>query len=437
MNKNYLLVIFLLVFPFLCVFSQQEKGIYGNENWLNIWTEFNLSSKQYPEPTQILSGTITEDTKLFKKETYLLLGDVFVTDSTTLSIEAGTVILADYKSKASLFISDGSKIMAEGTQTDPIVFSSNRDIRKKGDWGGIFILGSAPVNKIGEKWELLDYGHKPSSSKIMNYGGDNVKSNSGILKYVRIEYAGKRTKGFGNFNGLTLAAVGEETVIENVMVSYCEGSSFYVLGGNTRLSQLVSFRSKRNDFVFNYGAQSLLTNSLAVKSPYHTASKAASSIYLASYNEKEEVDPTKEGSNLIAKNLTFMVLSNNLKADTKVGLVHEAMYVKEGTSFSIDKSVFSGYNPAVNLNNTIFINNENLQKMQFTNMYFNNCSGNIFTENVPNNEDLENWYGNRVFDNVYSYGSDSETFIDVKNLDNPDFRLRINRIIASSLPEEE
>ena len=122
------------------MFSQQEKGIYGNENWLSIWTEFNSSAIKYPEPTQILSGKITEDTKLFKKETYLLLGNVFVSDSATLSIEPGTLILGDHESKASLIISNGSKIIAEGTQTDPIVFSSNRDVRKKGDWGGIFVL---------------------------------------------------------------------------------------------------------------------------------------------------------------------------------------------------------------------------------------------------------------------------------------------------------
>jgi len=436
MDKNYSLVIFLLVFPFLSLFSQQEKGIYGNENWLHIWTEFNSNTKQYPEPTQILSGTISQDTKLLKKETYLLLGDVFVTDSTTLTIEAGTVILADYKSKASLFINNGSKIMAEGTQTDPIVFSSNRGIKKKGDWGGIFILGGAPTNKAGDNWGLLDYGLKATSSKNLSYGGDDVHSNSGVLKYVRIEYAGKKTKDYGNFNGLTLAAVGDETVIENIMVSYCQGSAFYVLGGNTILSRLVSFKSKRNDFVFHYGAQSLLTNSLVVKSPYHTASGAASSIYLASFEDKEEIDPTKKGTYLLAENLTLMVLSKNLEADTKVGLVHEAMYVKEGASFSIDKSVFSGYNPAVILNNKIWINDENLQNMRFTNMYFNNCKGNIFSENVPNNEDLENWYGNSAFANVYSYGSDSETFIDVQNLENPDFRLGINRIIANSLPDE-
>ncbi len=435
MNKNYPQLILFFLFPFLGLFAQQEKGIHGNENWLSIWTEFNSASVEYPEPTQIISGTIRKDTKLLKKETYLLLGEVFVTDSTTLTIEPGTVILGDYKSKASLVISKGSKILAEGTQTDPIVFSSSRGLKKKGDWGGIFILGDAPVNKVGDEWEM-DYGLRAPSPEILRYGGDRVESNSGILKYVRIEYAGKRTKDHGYFNALTLAGVGDETVIENVMVSYCEGNSFYILGGNTILSQLVSFRTKRSDFIFNYGAQSLFTNSLAVKSPYHTTSGEASSLYLASYNEKEEVDPNKKGTYLYAENLTLMVLSKDLEAATKVGLVHDAMYVKEGASFLVDKSIFSGFNPAVNLDPKIFINDENLRNMRFTNMYFNNCKGNIFTKNIPNNEDLENWYGNSAFGNVYSRGSDTETFIDVKNLEDPDFRLRINKIIASSLPEE-
>lgn len=436
MKNNYPQIILFLLFSYFSVYSQQEKGIYGNENWLSIWTEFNPSDKKYPEPTQILSGNITEDTKLLKKETYLLLGNVFVTDSTTLSIEPGTVILGDYKSKASLIITNGSKISAKGTQTDPIVFSSNRGVKKTGDWGGIFILGNAPINKIGEEWDL-DYGLESSPSEKMSYGGNDEASNSGILKYVRIEYAGKRTKEYGYFNGLTLAAVGYDTVLDNIMVTYCQGSSFYILGGNTELYQIVSFRSKRNDFKLNYGAQSSLTNSLAIKSPYYTASGGASSIYLASYNNKEEVDPTKKGTDLHAKNLTHIVLSDNLENDIKIGLVHEAMYVKEGASFTMGESIFSGFNPAVVLDINIEINNETLSKMKFSNMYFNNCKGNIFTETVTNNEDLENWYGNSAFGNVYSRGLDSETFIDARSLDKPDFRLRINRIIAISAPNDE
>lgn len=434
MKINYYNIIFFLIFPFVCLFSQQEKGIYGNENWLNIWTEFNSTDQQYPEPTQILSGNITKDTKLYKKEIYLLLGNVFITDNVTLSIEPGTLILGDFNTKASLVISNGAKIIAEGTLTDPIIFSSNRGVKKSGDWGGIFILGNSPTNRLEER-SKLDYGFNPSSPEMILYGGTDKESNSGILKYVRIEYAGKRTKNYGYYNGLTLAGVGSETILENIMVSYCQGDSFSILGGNTTLSQLVSFRSKRSDFKFNYGAQSFMTNSLAIKSPYYSSSDGASSIYLASYNNMEEVDITKKGTNLQAENLTLMVLSDHLDADTNVGLVHEAMYVKEGASFSMNKSIFSGFNPAVVLDSKIGVNNENLNKMGFSNMYFNNCQGNIFTENISNNEDLENWYGNNAFANVYSRGLNSVTFIDVNKLDQPDFRLRINNIIAISFTE--
>jgi hypothetical protein len=75
--------------------------------------------------------------------------------------------------------------------------------------------------------------------------------------------------------------------------------------------------------------------------------------------------------------------------------------------------------------------------MEFSNMYFNNCKGNIFTDGESNNEDLENWYGNGLFKNVYSKGSDFETFIEPENLANPDFRLRINKIIASNLLDDD
>jgi hypothetical protein len=64
-------------------------------------------------------------------------------------------------------------------------------------------------------------------------------------------------------------------------------------------------------------------------------------------------------------------------------------------------------------------------------MYFNNCNGNIFLENNSNNEDLEDWYGNNAFYNVYSKSSNTETFIKIDDLRRPDFRLRINGIIAT------
>lgn len=413
------------------LFAQQEKGIIGYNNWLNPWTEFKPNKVDYGKPTQILSGNITKDTKLYKRDIYLLLGDVFVADSTTLTIEPGTVILGDFDTKASLTISNGSKIIAEGTHTDPIVFSSNRSVKKPGDWGGIFVLGGAPTSKFGNQ-ASINYGLKPTNSRSLSYGGHNPASNSGILKYVRIEFAGKRTKDFGYFNALTLAGVGNETVLENIMVSHCEGNSFNIIGGDLILDKLVSFRSHINDYEINYGAQCKLRNSLAVRSPYASGSEISRCLYVLGYDSVDETDFSKQQTTVEAENLTLINLSDNLFQDIKVGLVSEAIFIGEDTAFSIDKSVISGFNPAVIFDQQIEINSVNLNKIKFTRTYFNNCNGNIFIKDIPNNEDLENWYGARAFNNVYSKGPDSETFIDSENPRRPDFRLRINRIIASN-----
>jgi len=429
--KNLTKIMCLLLLACVSVNAQQEKGIIGTNNWLNGWAEFQPKAKDYGEPTQILTGNITKDTKLTKRDTYLLLGSVFVTDSTTLTIEPGTVIIGDFKTNGSLIISKTSKIIAEGTVTDPIIFTSNRGFKKEGDWGGLFILGNAPINKYGNA-SSVDYDLKPTSYENISYGGDNPKSNSGILKYIRIEYAGKRTREHGYFNALTLAGVGSKTTVENIMVSYCKGNSFNILGGNLSMEKLVSFRTNSNDFKFNFGTQSRISNSLAIRSPYVSGADGSRCMYIASYDDKEEVDFTKPLTRVEAENLTFINVSDDLKYDMSVGLVKEGIYVAKDAAIDISKSVISGFKPAVIFDSRTKISSQSLDNLKFSNMYFNNCEGNLFLDNVSNNEDLENWYGNRAFFNVYSKGSDAETFIDIKDPKKPDFRLRINKILASS-----
>lgn len=412
-------------------FAQQEKGITGYSNWLNTWTDFKPSTLRHGEPTQILSGNISKDTKLRKRDVYLLLGDVFVTNDATLTIEPGTIILGDFKTKGSLTITKGSKIIANGTQTDPIVFTSSRSNKKQGDWGGLFVLGDAPLNIFGNV-SSLNYGLETSSTESIAYGGTDVESNSGILNYIRIEFAGKRTKEYGYFNGLTLAGIGNKTVVENVMVSYCAGNSINVMGGTTILEKVVSYRSNQNDYEFNYGAQSQLINSLAIRSPYISSPTGSRCIVVKSYDIKEEADTSKKETFVNAENLTLVTISEDLKSDISMGLVQEAIYIGADVSFSINRSVISGFYPAVVMDNRIQLNNENLEKIQFTKTYFNNCKGNIYRKGFTNNDDLESWYGSRAFDNLYAKGSDDETFIDAKNSRDPDFRLQVNRIIASN-----
>ena len=425
----------ILIFLFIIgnIFGQQEKGITGTENWLYNWTEFKPNQQSYDEPTQILTGNIAVDTRLNKRNTYLLLGNVFVTDNATLTIEPGTVILGDYASKASLTISKGATLIANGSETDPIIFTSNKSVKRAGDWGGIIILGDAPTNKFGNGSVVSFYKELPSSQyPFTNFGGTNLEGNSGVLKYVRIEYAGKRIKNDEYFNGLLLAGVGNQTIIENVMVSYSAGNSFEIWGGDVNLLKLVSYRSNSNDYKFNFGAQSKLDNSIAVRSPYVSSSSRARCLQIASYDKIEEVDFTKKGTLVVANNITFLNDSENLMADIEKGLVKEAVYIAENAALDMNKSVISGFNPAVLLEDKIIVNQENLEKIKFSDMYFNNCNGNIFVENNSNNEDLENWYGNTAFFNVYAKSYNSETFIDIKNEKRPDFRLRINKIIATN-----
>lgn len=429
--KNFTQLFFIFFISVASVFAQQEKGIIGTNNWLNPWAEFRPMHLEYGEPTQILSGDITTDTKLKKKHIYLLSGNVFVTNNAILTIEPGTVIMGDSKTNGSLTISKGSTIIADGLETDPIIFTSNQTVKKEGDWGGLFILGDAPINKYGNG-ASIDYGLRPSSYENISFGGPDMHSNSGIVRYVRIEFAGKRTKDYGYFNALTLAGVGNQTILNNIMVSYCSGNSFEIIGGDLNIDKAVSYRSSRKDYNFNYGAQCNISNSLAIRSPYVSGSGKSVAMYVSSYDKKEEVDFTKKQTYVHAVNLTLVNVSNNLDSDISVGLVKEAVYIASDASLEMRKSVISGFNPAVILQDKITINRKNLDRIKFSEMYFNRCKGNIFVENNSNNEDLENWYGNRAFFNVYSKGSDAETFIDLKNDKRPDFRLRINKIIASN-----
>lgn len=422
-----------LIFLFVIgnMFAQQEKGIIGINNWLTNWTEFKPNQKDYGEATQILTGDITQDTKLSKKYVYLLLGSVFVANNATLTIEPGTVIIGDYATRASLTISKGSKIIADGTETDPIIFTSNRSLKREGDWGGLIVLGDAPTNKFGNGSVAQYYPQLPASAySNTNFGGENLKSNSGILKYVRIEYAGKRISRGLYFSGLLLAGVGNETTLESIMVSFSAGNSIEIWGGEMSLTNAVSYKTSGNDYKFNYGAQCNFENSLAIRSPYISSSTGSRCMQVVSYDNREEVDFSKKGTSVVAKNLTLVSRSEDFKADLEKGLIKEALFVGQNAALDMSKTVISGFNPAVLFDDMIEVNQANLEKIKFKEMYFNNCNGNIFIENNYNNEDLENWYGNTAFFNVYSKGKDVETFIEVNNDKKADYRLRINKIIA-------
>ena len=215
--KKAIILFFVLLFINNLVFSQQEKGIIGTSNWLLGWTNFKPKKVDYSETTKILYGKITTNT-LSNTDTYLLQGKVYVTNNAVLTIEPGTVIRGDSETAAALIITKGSKIIAEGTPTNPIVFTSNKAIseRNSGDWGGLIVMGDAPLNTFGSTANLK-FDLEP---EFRSYGGTNIENNAGILKYVRVEFAGKPAQGFKEFNGISFAGVGNKTKVEYVQTSF-------------------------------------------------------------------------------------------------------------------------------------------------------------------------------------------------------------------------
>ncbi|WP_281227245.1 hypothetical protein [Flavobacterium aquiphilum] len=421
----------------ICVFlatvcnsnAQQEKGIIGSSNWLNNWTEFKPGKVDYGEATQILAGNITTNTKLVKKDTYILQGNVYVTNNAVLTIEPGTVIIGDGDSKGTLIITKGAQIIAEGMETDPIVFTSNKSTRKAGDWGGIIVLGDAPINKFGS-YSSVNFDLDPS---LTTYGGQNPASSSGVMKFVRIEFAGKKVRGSSEgFNALLLGGIGNKTILENIMVSYAAGDSFEVLGGEPVMNKMVSYKCSGIDFKFAFGAQAKIDNSLAVRSSYLTGSSGSRCLDITSYVKKEEVDFTKKPTLVTATNLTFANDSDNIDQDIKAGLVKEGVFVGENSSLVLRKSVISGFSPAVVFDRNIEINDKNLKKIRIEEMYFNFCNGNIFSEGSTENEELESYYGESAFFNLYSKTTNIETFNDFANPRRPDFRLALSKFTAAA-----
>ena len=426
MKKITLTRLFLL-FTVCTTFAQQEKGIIGNTNWLNNWTEFRPKEKDYNDSNTILFGNITTNTVLYKKNIYLLQGSVYVMNNAVLTIETGTIIKVDTESNGTLIITKGASIVADGKETDPIVFTSNKSVKKSGDWGGLVILGEAPINKFGGS-ATLPFDLDPTRTL---YGGINSQSNSGVLRFVRIEFAGRKVKGFKEFNSLTLAGVGNKTVVENVMCSFSGDDSFEIYGGEVNISRAISYKAVDDDFDFTQGAQVTVDNSLAIRNSY-VSSAGARCLEVDSYERKEDADFSKKMTTIIASNMTMLNDSNNLTADVAGGLIKDAVRIAENSSLTIKKSVISGFNPAIVLDNKIALTDANFRKIRLEDIFFNNCIGNVFTESNANNEDIEDYYGNTAFSNVYSAGDNKETFIDITNAKQPDFRLKIAKITASN-----
>jgi hypothetical protein len=213
----------------------------------------------------ILQGDITSDLTLTSNNTYLLRGFVRVQAPATLTIQAGTFIFGENTTQGSLIVKPGGKIMATGTLAAPIVFTS--EFAKAGssrnptygDWGGVILLGNAKINPLGGTALIEGPGD--------SFGGTNDDDNSGIMQYVRIEYAGIAFSLNNEINGLTFGGVGRGTTIEHIQVSYSGDDSYEWFGGNVNCKYLIAYRGWDDDFDTDFGFTGKLQYLVGLRDP--------------------------------------------------------------------------------------------------------------------------------------------------------------------------
>ena len=182
---------------------------------------------------------------LSANQDYVLRDAVFVEDGATLTIEPGVTIFGENASNGTLIIAQGGKIMADGTADAPIVMTSDAAIgsRARGQWGGLIISGRAPSN------QGMTFGEGDTGA----YGGDNPADNSGVLRYVRIEYAGIEFSPDNELNGIAFQGVGSGTVVEYVQVHMNQDDGIEMFGGTVNLKYALVTGARDDSFDWTDG----------------------------------------------------------------------------------------------------------------------------------------------------------------------------------------
>ncbi|AZA99665.1 hypothetical protein EG359_08585 [Chryseobacterium joostei] len=290
----------------------------------------------------ILSGKITSSLTLKANKIYKLRGLVYVTNGATLTIEPGTKIVGEADKNGALIITKGSKIMAEGTAANPIIFTSEKPSPKRGDWAGVVILGNAPtnasfggVNGVGE----IEGGIN-NSEGLGLYGGTNAADNSGILKYVRIEYAGYAFLPDKEVNGLTFGGVGNGTTVDYVEVAYANDDSFEWFGGTVNCSHLISYKGLDDDFDTDNGFSGNVQFGIAVRDP-QVADVSGSNAFES--DNDANGSPLTPQTSATFSNMTIIGPINSSSPGSINSLFQNALQIRRNSSISVFNSVFTGF----------------------------------------------------------------------------------------------
>jgi PKD repeat protein len=336
-------------------------------DWTSGWSNFDPENTVYPATTQTVSTDITTNTTW--SGVILLQNKVYVKNNATLTIAPGTVIRGDKATQGSLIITRGAKINAQGTASQPIVFTSNEAVgfRNEGDWGGIVLLGLARNNQPGGVANIE--GIVPTTDT--QYGGAFDNDNSGTIKYVRIEFAGIALEPNKEINGITFGSVGSTTTVDYVQVSFSGDDSFEWFGGTVNCKHLIAYRGLDDDFDTDFGYRGKVQFALSIRDKDMSDAAGDSNSF--------ESDNDAAGSN--AQPLTMPIFSNvtlvgpkgNGSVTLPVGEKFEkAFRLRRNTSTSVFNSLITGWEKGLSIEGAPVVDNLNGDTMVIANNIFTN-----------------------------------------------------------------
>jgi len=267
MKNNLILGIAIVSMLFSCT-TDDTADIIINDYSDNSTTNNNNSGGDPVNPptgeTIYLTGTFSSDLTLDPVNTYILNGPVIMESGTTLTIPAGMTVKAT-AGGANIYIaiSQGAKIQASGTPTNPIVLTSNSSNPAPGDWGGLILLGKAPINSVT--------GSGTSTSEIASlpYGGEIANDNSGVIQYLRVEYSGGAADGQSENNGLSFYGVGNGTVVQYVESFEGKDDGLEFFGGTVNVSYIYSINNQDDSIDWTEGYSGNITHAYVKHGPDH------------------------------------------------------------------------------------------------------------------------------------------------------------------------
>lgn len=290
----------------------------------------------------VLSGEITVNTTLTPDNEYVLKGRVFVKNNVTLTIQAGTTVLVDpadkMEDKGALIITRGSKLDVNGTNENPVVFTSSAESKAPGDWVGVVVLGKAATNGPGGVMHVAGMPETPDTE----FGGTENDNKSGSIKYLRLEYTGalnpanEEEWAIDYASGLMLGGVGSGTLLENVMVKHSKDDGFQFVGGTVKGKYLIAYDNGDDNFDFDRGYTGHLQFIISFRPSASKVGIRANGV--ESLNDKDATAILPYTHPVISNMTIIGPGENQSKEDQSQGV-----YIRKNTRFSIQNSIIAGY----------------------------------------------------------------------------------------------